>query len=323
MLKKTLNLILALVIIIQFGCDKKPKQKDTPESTPSPPTYQMKFDKDSAYHFIEEQVSFGPRVPGTPEHLQASLYLQDKLTQYCDTAFVQIADVRTWQGNYLTIRNIIGSFNPTVKKRILLCAHWDTRPQADEDPENPTEPALGANDGGSGVGVLLEIARQLQKQRPESGVDIVFFDAEDLGDRRGSPESWCLGSQYWAKNPHVQNYTARFGILLDMVGAKDAIFPIEGNSLRYAEPYVRKVWNKARALGHSKYFVNYLGGDLIDDHLFINRIIGIPTMNIVHYNPAQGGFGDFWHTHDDNMDVIDKNTLNAVGQTVFAVVKEF
>lgn len=315
----------SVVFVFLFShCDKKPKkQAEKEDQLETNTVYQLKFNSDSAYRYIQEQVDFGPRVPGTPEHFKASVYLFEKLKSFCDTSLVQTSNVTTHKGQNLTIRNIIGSFNPNATKRILLCAHWDTRPYADEDAENPTKPALGANDGGSGVGVLFEIARQLQIQRPKDGVDIVLFDAEDLGSRRGDPETWCLGSQYWARNPHKPNYTARYGILLDMVGAKDAVFPMEGNSLYYAEPYVKKVWNKARELGYGKYFVNYLGGELIDDHLFINKILGVPTLNIVHYNPAQGGFGDFWHTHDDNMNVIDRNTLKAVGETVFAMVKEF
>ena len=212
--------------------------------------------------------------------------------------------------------------NPNSKNRVLLCAHWDTRPQADQDKDRPTEPADGANDGASGVGVLLEVARQLQAQRPDAGVDIILFDAEDMGDRSGESTTWCLGSQFWAKTPHKPNYVARFGILLDMVGAKNATFGIEGYSWMYAQPYVKKVWNTANKLGHSSYFVNAQGGQVIDDHLFINKTRGIPTLDIIHYEPSGSGFGDFWHTHDDNMSGINRETLEAVGQTVFQVVME-
>ena len=315
------SLFLAVLIILS-GCKDSNKKPDQPD-TPSKPTFEVKFSKDSAYRFIEEQIAFGPRVPGTMAHGMCANYLENKLTDYCDTAFIQYGSATDYKGNPVEIKNIIGSIHPNKTKRILLCAHWDTRPQADEDEDNPTTPSDGANDGASGVGVLLEIARQLQIQSPDAGVDIIFFDAEDMGDRQGDATSWCLGSQYWAKNPHKRNYVARFGILLDMVGPKDAVFAIEMNSWRYAKPYVQKVWRTAQELGHGNHFMNYQGGSLVDDHVFINTVIGIPTLDIIHYNvQGNSGFGDFWHTHKDNIESIDKETLQAVGETVFKVVME-
>jgi hypothetical protein len=151
---------------------------------------------------------------------------------------------------------------------------------------------------------------------------VIFFDAEDMGDSQGEATTWCLGSQYWAKTPHKSNYVARFGILLDMVGAENATFAIEGNSWLFAQPYVNLVWQTANSLGHSKHFLYNQGGQLIDDHLYINKIRGIPTLDIIHYEPSGSGFGDFWHTHDDNMSGISKSTLKAVGETVFKVVMD-
>lgn len=306
-----------------YGC-KEPKQgQDNPEKPKiEAPAFTVSFSADSAYQYIQDQVDFGPRVPQSAAHAECAYYLESQLNRFCDTGFIQEATI-THKGKALPIKNIIGVFNPEATKRILLCAHWDTRPQADEDEERPTEPADGANDGGSGVGVLLEVARQLSLQIPDEGVDIVFFDAEDMGDRMGRPETWCLGSQYWAKRPHKENYVARFGILLDMVGPENPVFAIEGYSWQYAQPYVKKVWGTANKLGYGKYFVNYRGGSITDDHVFINQIAGIPTLNIIHYDESQGGFGDFWHTHEDNMETISKETLKAVGETVFTVVKEF
>jgi hypothetical protein len=316
--------ILALIVFVLSSCkDPKTNGSDKPNTTETP-RYELKFNADSAYQFVQEQVDFGPRVPGTMEHAMAANYLETKLALYCDTGFIQSGQMTNAKGQTIQIKNIIGSFNTGASKRILLCAHWDTRPQADEDPDKPTTPADGANDGGSGVGVLLEIARQLSIQRPDTGVDIVLFDAEDGGDRQGGAESWCLGSQYWAKKTHVPNYVARFGILLDMVGEKDATFFYEGFSLEYARPYVEKVWNTASSLGHSKYFVKYKGSSITDDHYFVNSIKGIPTLDIIqHDTKTQSGFGHYWHTHKDNMSVIDRNTLKAVGETVFKVVMEF
>lgn len=315
----------SIVVLLFIGCKDDTKNNGgshTIEETK--PSYEVRFSEDSAYRYVQEQVDFGPRVPGSMSHGMAATYLENKLSMYCDTAFVQHGSAQSYLGKHVEIKNIVGSFHPEKRKRILLCAHWDTRPFADQDKENPTTPADGANDGASGVGVLIEVARQLQVQRPNAGVDIIFFDAEDMGNSQGAAESWCLGSQYWARTPHTKNYVARFGILLDMVGPKDAVFAIEGHSWQYAQPYVKKVWNTASSLGHGKNFVNYQGGQLIDDHLFINQIIGIPTLDIIHYDALKNsGFGDFWHTHKDNMESIDKNSLKAVGETVFKVVMEF
>lgn len=322
MKKYIFNLVFISIISVVFlGCEnnshKKPKTKEQNTSIIA------QFNQDSAFSFIQRQVDFGPRVPGSAAHDKTAIYLERKLSKFCDTAFTQYGTVENHLNQQIPIKNIIGSFNLSQKKRILLCAHWDTRPMADQDKERPTEPSDGANDGASGVGVLIEAARQFQQQRPDAGVDIIFFDAEDMGDSQGAANTWCLGSQYWSKTPHVKNYVARFGILLDMVGPSNAVFAIEGNSWMYAQPYVKKVWNTAKKLGHGQYFVNYQGGQLVDDHLFINQIIGIPTLDIIHYDVSQNtGFGDFWHTHKDNMETIDKKTLKAVGETVCQIVMD-
>jgi Zn-dependent M28 family amino/carboxypeptidase len=281
----------------------------------------VKFNEDSAYYFVGAQVKFGPRVPGTASHKNAAQWLAKTLATYCDTLYEQRGTVTTFKNENLAFVNIIGSFNPQSKERILLSAHWDTRPQADEDKVMPFKPSDGANDGASGVGVLLEIARQLHSNRPGIGIDIILFDVEDGGDRRGSSESWCLGSQYWSKTPHVPNYTAKFGILLDMVGAKDATFPMELHSLDFARDYVYFVWQTGQSLGYGNYFTNNKGGMITDDHYYINSILGVRTLDIIQYNTTtQTGFGDFWHTQKDNMSIIDKNTLKAVGHTVIEVI---
>jgi Zn-dependent M28 family amino/carboxypeptidase len=211
--------------------------------------------------------------------------------------------------------------------RILLCAHWDTRFTADQDVRDQDQPIPGANDGGSGVGVLLEVARQLQIKSPEVGVDIVLFDVEDQGQPDGlpyKPDTYCLGSQYWAKNPHQANYKAKAGILLDMVGAPDAVFTLEGTSMNYAAEWMRKVWDYGIQLGHSRYFSYERTDAITDDHLYINRILHIPTIDIIHHDfTTPSGFGTYWHTHDDNLDAVDAATLQAVGETVLAAVYNF
>jgi len=225
------------------------------------------------------------------------------------------------------MKNVIGSFRPELASRVLLFAHWDTRPFADKDESRVNFPIDGANDGGSGVGVLLEAARHFGAFPPEVGVDIIFFDTEDYGSPEGSSyeskaEDWCLGSQYWGKNPHKKGYNARFGILLDMVGAKDAVFPKEGTSMYYAAGVTRKIWSTAKRLGHGNLFTDEQVGQTIDDHLFVNALANIPSAAIVHYHsePERYGYGHFHHTHLDNMDIMDAEVMRAVGQVVLEVV---
>lgn len=279
------------------------------------------FNEDSAYYFINEQVNFGPRVPGSKPHYNTFVFLRNWLSKWCDTVYIQNGSAQTFDNKNIPIYNLIGSFNPSNKKRVLLCAHWDTRPFADQDDSASNQPILGANDGGSGVGVLLEIARVISENKLKNiGVDIIFFDAEDWGS--GSVEdSYCLGSQYWGQNPHVPNYTADFGILLDMVGAKNGIFPVENFSNQFAPYIVQKVWNAAGSLGYGESFPMYTRGYVTDDHYYVNKYTGIPIVDIINYEAKDGGsFGYFWHTHDDNMESISKETLNKVGNTLLKVL---
>ncbi len=287
------------------------------------------FNADSAYYFVGRQVAFGPRVPNTEAHRQAGLWLTETMERFADTVYLQKTRVRAYDGTTLNIKNIIGVFRPEQRRRILLCAHWDSRPYADydPDPEKHYTPIDGANDGASGVGVLLEVARLISKNQPGIGVDIIFFDAEDYGNHRFSdrPEqdNWALGSQHWARNPHRMDYYARFGILLDMVGAADATFKREGYSMLYAPNVVRRVWDTAHRLGYGHMFLNREGGYVTDDHYYINTIRNIPTINIIHQdNTTPHGFFPEWHTTGDTMDVIDPFTLKAVGETVVQVVYE-
>ncbi len=302
--------------------DKEIKEKEARVTVPS-------FNSDSAFYYVERQVAFGPRVPNTSAHLECAAYLAKNLRRFTDTVYVQEAVVTAFDGTRLNIQNIIGSFNPGNPNRILLSAHWDTRPFADEDPDpaNHYTPIDGANDGASGVAVLLEIARQLSKSPIETGIDIILFDAEDYGIHSGrnesKPDSWALGSQYWARNPHIRNYSARFGILLDMVGAPDATFKHEGYSMYYAPNIVRRVWQTAQRSGYGNYFVNQRTGYVMDDHYNINVYRSIPTVNIIHQDDSTPhGFFEHWHTVNDKVEYIDKNTLQAVGQTVLHVIYE-
>ena len=322
--------LLALAVLIQ-GCDTETPPTNT-STVPEPELPALSptpvFNADSAYAFVEQQVAFGPRVPGTKAHKACGDWMVRRLKDAGAEVVEQTGTVVSYSKERLPLRNIIGRFHPERSERILLLAHWDTRPFADKDDERSNEPIDGANDGGSGVGVLLEVARHIAAKEHGPGVDILFTDVEDHGQPsgamafdEGSIDTWCLGSQYWAKNPHVPSYKARFGILLDMVGAKEARFYQEALSMQYAPAIVRKVWKTGEALGHgdrfvqeSKYFVG------IDDHVPVNKMLRIPTIDIIEYDPSTQAFGPYWHTHDDSMDVIDRATLEAVGRTVLEVV---
>lgn len=279
------------------------------------------FNEDSAYAYIEKQVAFGPRVPNSEAHKAAGLYLANKLRSFDFEVIEQEAQVVAFDKTRLSIKNIIGTYKPELNNRIMLYSHWDSRPFADQDVKDKDQPIDAANDGASGVGVLLEIARQIQQLQPNIGVDIFFFDAEDYGEPSGDVKTWCLGSQYWATNPHKVGYSANFGILLDMVGAPNALFTKESISMYYAAAYVNLVWNNATALGHNDHFKSRATSHVgVDDHFYINKLANIPSIDIIQYDPSTQAFAPHWHTHDDNMGIIDKETLEAVGETVLATV---
>ncbi|MEI7595600.1 MAG: M28 family peptidase [Bacteroidota bacterium] len=285
------------------------------------------FNADSAFVYIEKQISFGPRIPNSDAHKQCANYLVEKLKEYMPNVQVQEAKLKAYDGTILNSKNIIASYKPETKNRIFISAHWDSRPFADHDPivANRNKPVLGTNDGASGVAVLIEIARLIKLQNPSIGVDLILFDAEDYGEPQdkqtsSGEDSWALGSQYWAKNPHVKGYYAKYGILLDMVGAKGATFPMEEISMYYASHIVRNVWNKAMELGYSDYFIQKNAGSITDDHYYINKIIGIPTIDIIHLDSETNKFFPQWHTASDDINQMDKNTLKAVGQTLMEVL---
>lgn len=324
-----LGCTLLALTIIWMSCDSAPtSQPDIPAADHSIVVPQ--FDEDSAYAYVARQVAFGPRVPNTQAHAECAQWLANELSRHGAEVTIQEARARAFDGTVLEMKNIIGTFHPESRDRILLFAHWDTRPFADKDSVRTREPIDGANDGASGVGVLLEVARQLGLESADVGVDIVFFDAEDYGRPEWLPatengyQDWCLGSQYWAQNPHRIGYRARFGILLDMVGARDAMFHQEGTSLRYASHVVRKIWRRAKELGYSNRFDPSPTPPTIDDNYFVSELAGIPSANIVDYRIQirPMGYGPFHHTHRDNMSIIDKKTLGEVGTTVLSVVRQ-
>ena len=322
------NLVLFLVVIMAtHSC----KTKTSDEKTAAPETIKLvaspAFNADSAYQFVKKQVDFGPRVPNTAAHTACGDYLVNTLKKYGLEVTEQTFVATTYDGKKLNARNIIGSFNPKASKRILLTSHWDSRPFADQDSLEKNKPVPAANDGASGVGVLLEIVRTLSVSatKPDLGVDIIFFDVEDWGNSdlaKDKYSGYCLGSQYWAANKHTPNYTAYFGVLLDMVGAKGATFPKEGYSVQLAESVVKEIWDIAAQLGYSNYFLDQRGSAITDDHVPVNEVAKIPMVDIIHTQPnnlAQTFFKD-WHTTHDTMENIDPKTLKAVGQTLVQVL---
>ena len=287
------------------------------------------FIADSAMAYCQAQCDFGPRTMNSKAHDLCEKWIINKFKGFGLEVETQKADLTGWDGTKLHSTNIIAHFNPQAERRILICAHWDSRPWADNDPDSTNwhKPVLAANDGASGVGVMLEVARLLQNDTTLAiGVDLVCFDAEDYGTpqwaekNEDSENTWALGAQYWAKNL-PENYKPQFGILLDMVGGQGAKFYQEQFSLRYAASIVDKVWSAARHAGYGSMFTNEVGGQITDDHIPVNEA-GIPTVDIIPFYPdcRQSSFGPTWHTINDDMEHLDINTLKAVGQTLIQVI---
>ncbi|WP_020532076.1 M28 family peptidase [Flexithrix dorotheae] len=281
------------------------------------------FNENSAYKFIESQIQLGPRVLGTNGHMACSHLITDSLKSYGLEVSIQNFEAEVFTGEKFQAKNIIGVYNPQAKKRLLLSAHWDTRPFADQDTENKETPIVGANDGASGVAVLLELAKTIHmaEDKPEIGIDFIFFDAEDFGSPE-TGEGYCLGSHYWSKNKHKANYQAYFGVLLDMVGDGESHFIKEPISEKYAGKVLDKIWAIAAQLGYEDVFLKKSSGyEIFDDHYYLNTVAQIPTVDIIGFNPVNDNyFPKTWHTHHDDLDHIDKSRLKAVGQTMIQVI---
>lgn len=325
-----LHIALLCAILLFTACGNQQKTTSVSNDTTAQPAGPS-FCPDSAYAYCAAQCDFGPRTMNSDAHKQCGKWLVAKFQQFGMNVTEQKTTLNGYDGTPLQCTNIIASYKPSQKERILLCAHWDSRPWADNDPDsaNWRKPVMAANDGASGVAVMLEIARLLQAYGDSLavGVDFVCFDAEDWGTPQWSESdddaaTWALGANYWAHNPHHAGYTARFGILLDMVGAQGASFYQESVSKHYAPAIVDKVWAAARVVGYGSYFPTSEGGMITDDHVPVNEIAKIPTIDIIPYYPdcQESSFGPTWHTIADTMEHIDSNTLQAVGQTVIQVL---
>ncbi len=314
-----------------FGCKGKSTSSDNSSDTATAvKPVGPKFNADSAYAFTAAQCAFGPRTMNSEAHEKCREWIAGKFRQYGCSVQEQKADLKGYDGTILKSTNIIAQFKPEAQQRVLLCAHWDSRPWADNDPDstNHRKPVMAANDGASGVAVMLEIARQLQADSTLNvGVDFVCFDAEDWGvpqwatGYEDTGDTWALGAQYYAEN-FPTDVKPAFGILLDMVGGEGAQFYREGMSKQFAPDIVDRVWAAAQTAGYANYFPLSDGGMVTDDHVPVNQQAGIPTIDIIPYYPdcQASSFGPTWHTVSDTMAHIDKSTLQAVGQTVIQVL---
>jgi len=327
--------ILLFCVLLLVGCGATPKSKtaDVP---------QVSFNGDSAYVYVAGQVAFGSRVPGSDAHHDCVQYIGRTLERMGAKVEVQTGEMQRYDGEWQHVANICAHLAADSayrdEKCVLLCAHYDSRPWADqeEDYSQRMIPIPGANDGASGVGVLMEVARQWsmlkERKRP---VEIVLFDCEDMGTPafytgQQRNHTWCLGAQLWARTlvesrkskveSTMKDY--QFGILLDMVGDPNASFPREYYSEQYAKKYVDKIWHAAEQLGYSHRFTGSQAYPVTDDHYYVNTIAKIPCVDIIHYVPSETGFAWWWHTQRDDMSNISPNTLQEVGKVIMAVISE-
>lgn len=331
-MKRIILAIAALAVLA--SCKSNTQQKQNAGNEQEQVDHGMpacpEFVADSAMSFINAQCSFGPRVTGTEAHRLCGDYIVSKFKEFGTEVTEQTMELTAYDGTKLPGRNIIASINPDAKQRLMFCAHWDCRPWADNDRDeaNHHTPILAANDAASGVAVMLEMARMIQQNEMEMGVDFICFDAEDWGmpqweDREESGDGgWCLGSKYWAQHPHISGYWAQFGVLLDMVGGRGATFARESYSDYYAQPVVDMTWDVASRLGYGNIFQNREGGAVTDDHVQVNQFSGIPCIDIIpNCQGAVGSsFGPTWHTVNDTPENIDPAVLKAVGQTLLQLI---
>jgi Zn-dependent M28 family amino/carboxypeptidase len=310
-------------VMLCLSCKNEPKKNQTkPLESSTPSIATPTFNTDSAFAFVEKQVSFGFRVPGSKSHKACGNWIISKMKAYGAQVTVQDFKSNFFDKKNVPSFNIIASYQPELPDRIVLAAHWDTRMIGEKDQKMKNKPIMGADDGASGVANLIEMARLLQSTKLPIGVDLIFFDAEDNGnDQKG----WCQGAEYWSKNLHKQGYKARFGILMDMVGAKNAKFGHESYSKQNAGDYMNKIWSIAQGMGYADLFVNTETGAITDDHYYVMANAGIPMVDIINrpMNPDTDGFGTHHHTQGDNLSVIDKRTLGAVGKVVTEVMMKY
>lgn len=317
-------LLLALALLSCHGEQKAQVEQNGAVEKPRSFDGADLFCRDSAFSFVKSQCDFGPRVPNTPAHEACAAYLVSQLKRLGAEVVEQKAVLTAYDGTQLKSNNIIGSFFPEKGNRVIFFSHWDSRPfcDQDEDKSNHRKPVMGANDGASGVGVLLEMARVIQQREPLCGVDVVFFDSEDYGApyffEGKADNDWCLGSQYWSRNPHYKE-KPRYGVLLDMVGGAQPTFFIDKVTERYALSVAERLWSRAAEMGYGASFAFREGGMIMDDHYYVNIWAGVPTVDVIDFN-ADRGFPRTWHTVDDTPANIDPASLEMVGRVITSLL---
>ena len=322
---------LLLLVMVSCSCKRSASGNATTlgnQNLPATSREIPQFSADSAYQFVASQCDFGPRVPGSEAQKACAKWLENELRRHGANVKLQEGEMTAYNGSKLPVINIMGTFNPEAKMHVLLMSHWDSRPFADNDPDPSKRnlAVMGANDGASGVGILLELARLCNEKLPQVGIDIFLTDAEDYGapdDWKGTHDEkwWALGTQMWCKQAAKEGYRAEYGILLDMVGSANATFYREYNSERFANSFVNEIWQTAARLGYGDLFINQSGGGVTDDHVFVNRMLHIPCVDIIDTRTdSDGTFCPQWHTTSDTMENISRETLGKVGRVLVSLL---
>jgi hypothetical protein len=324
-------MLLSALTVTLMHCQSEAPPKHTtttPKNTTAavtPPAQKLPvpdFNADSAFHFVDRQVKFGPRIPNSAAHQKCGAWMVSEFKRFGLTVIEQNFEAPYYKGGTFKGNNIIAQYKPDLARRICIACHWDTRNEAEADTHDKDKPIDGADDGASGIGIMMELARTLSKSQPDIGVDLVCFDLEDNGDNGGAGSTWCLGSQYWGKNLHKPIYSPYYAMLLDMVGAKNPKFPKEGFSYKNAPQTVDKIWSLAKSMGYGDMFVDERGPEITDDHRFVTELAQIPMIDIINMpgHASEDLFPKHHHTHADNISIIDKTTLQKVGQLLTAFI---
>ncbi|MGH7592360.1 MAG: M28 family peptidase [Gemmatimonadales bacterium] len=281
----------------------------------SGPPPAREFSGAQAMMYLTKQVAFGPRVPGMPGHAAMAAWLDSMARARADNVTVQKWWHRTASGDSVAMTNVLAQFNPRATQRVLYLAHWDTRPRADQDATNKNTPIPGADDGGSGVAILLGVADALKKLPPEVGVDLLFVDGEDYGSFGPPRVDVLIGAEYYATHPLVTGQPL-FAVLFDMVGHRNLQIPIEENSQVAAPNVVEKVWGTAERMGYGHIFVRTPTGGIVDDHipLIDAGMRAVDLIDISNY--------PYWHTTQDTPDKESAQSLEAVGNVAVGVIRE-
>lgn len=296
----------ALVSLVPPGCNGGPGRFNAQGDFP-------RVDGETAFALLQEQVAFGPRVPGSDAHQRQLAWMEAYLRERADSVALQPFSHTTQDDDELPLTNVLAHFRPALPDRILLVAHWDTRPTADNenDQADRAQPVPGANDGASGVAVLLELANVLSRHSPPVGVDILLTDGEDY-----APGDMYLGATHFAATL-PEGYRPLYAVLVDMVGDQDPLFPAEGYSRQHAPEVVDRIWRTAHDIGYASLFPNSPGRSIMDDHLPLNRA-GIPAIVIIDFDYGRGN--RYWHTLEDDVHNTSPTGLEAVGNVLSALI---